>query len=148
MNPFRYDAATPPPPPQPQAQHKRSYSDVRRGEAPRREEDPAGGMAGVGLSGPNRYPLTFPFISDPEANSTPRWGFTPGAPRIPGLDTFNERDVSPAPGLQRDYARARDEVLRQMQHERRVDDDESVYSSAQMGAGGGGAGWRSFPAER
>eukprot|EP01099_Mayorella_cantabrigiensis_P005980 TRINITY_DN4891_c0_g1_i1.p2 TRINITY_DN4891_c0_g1~~TRINITY_DN4891_c0_g1_i1.p2 ORF type:complete len:157 (-),score=7.11 TRINITY_DN4891_c0_g1_i1:126-539(-) len=134
-------------------------------------------MAGVGLVGAHRSPLTFPhhshpqpqpqhprphqhphvqeiFTPDPEANEIPRWAAPPGAPPIPGLDVFLppgrsrfgatevERDVSPAPGLQRDYARAREEVLRQMHRERAggaMSDDESVYS-AQVG----GPGWRGF----
>ncbi|KAG9085569.1 hypothetical protein FRC06_003554 [Ceratobasidium sp. 370] len=147
-NPFRYDAATPPPPqpqpqPQSQLQHERSYSDVQRGDAP----SPQPGMAGVGLSGTHRAPLTFPFAPDPERETVPRWGALPGAPYIPGLGGTRkvERDVSPAPGLQRDYARARNEVFRQMQRERTggaMSDDESVYSTQPMS----GAGWKSFPA--
>ncbi|KAG8680315.1 hypothetical protein FRC08_016391 [Ceratobasidium sp. 394] len=138
-NPFRYDATTPPP--QPQLQHRRSYSDVQRGDAP----PPQPGPAGVGLAGTHRAPLTFPFAPDPERENVPRWGALPGAPYIPGLGgTIKvERDVSPAPGLQRDYARARDEVLRRMQRERTgaMSDDESVYSTQPMS----GVGWKSFP---
>ncbi|KAG8723589.1 hypothetical protein FRC09_002681 [Ceratobasidium sp. 395] len=149
-NPFRYDAATPPPlqlpPPQPQlqSQHKRSYSDVQRGDAP----SPQPGIAGIGLAGAHRAPLTFPFAPDPEVGNVPRWGVLPGAPYIPGLGGGMrkvERDVSPAPGLQQDYARARDEVLRQMQRERgAMSDDESVYSTQPLSAVG--SGWRGFPA--
>ncbi|KAG8707331.1 hypothetical protein FRC09_001887 [Ceratobasidium sp. 395] len=154
-NPFRYDAATPPPlqlppqsQPQPQppfqSQHKRSYSDVQRGDAP----SPQPGVAGIGLSGAHRTPLTFPFAPDPEVGNVPRWGVLPGAPYIPGLGGGMrkvERDVSPAPGLQQDYARAREEVLRQMQRERgAMSDDESVYSTQPLSAVG--SGWRGFPA--
>ncbi|KAF8756498.1 hypothetical protein RHS01_04571 [Rhizoctonia solani] len=59
--------------------------------------------------------------SEPET-TLPRWTPMPGAPRIVGLDTFFppsrpgrhgdvvdvERDVSPAPGLKRDYTLARE----------------------------------------
>ncbi|KAG8739705.1 hypothetical protein FRC10_005247 [Ceratobasidium sp. 414] len=147
-NPFRYDAATPPPPqpqpqPQPQSQHRRSYSDVQRGDAPSSQP----GIAGIGLAGAHRAPLTFPFAPNPESETVPRWGALPGAPYIPGLGGTKrvERDVSPAPGLQQDYARARGEVLRQMRGERTggaMSDDESVYSTQPMS----GAGWKSFPA--
>ncbi|KAF8601631.1 hypothetical protein BDV93DRAFT_607962 [Ceratobasidium sp. AG-I] len=188
-NPFRYDGFT-----QGQGQvlgqiqgqmgHKRSYSDVQRAAASGSGSGieiaggESGGMAGVGLAGVHRTPLTFPhhpqpqpyphrqpyqhphvqeiFTANPEADQIPRWAAPPGAPPIPGLDVFLppgrsrfggvmevERDVSPAPGLQRDYARAREEVLRQMNRERgggAMTDDESVYS-AQVG----GPGWRGFP---
>ncbi|QRW12419.1 transmembrane protein [Ceratobasidium sp. AG-Ba] len=142
MNPFRYDATTPPPP-----QHKRSYSDLQRGDAPQPT------MTGVGLSGSSRTPLTFPFAPPNAADeSVPRWAAPPGAPFIPGLGGGHgrtyERDVSPAPGLQQDYARAREEVLRQMQRERAhmngaMSDDESVYSTQPQPLGG--PGWRAFP---
>ncbi|KAG8762387.1 hypothetical protein FRC11_009617 [Ceratobasidium sp. 423] len=136
-NPFRYDGQSES---QyvPQSLHKPSYSDVRRAEAGPSSEV----VGGIGLSGTRRAPLTVPFPTS-EPDTLPRWAPMPGAPRIVGLDTFFppgrpgrhgevdvERDVSPAPGLRRDYTLARQEVLRQMDKEKGgMSDDESVYST-------------------
>ncbi|KEP46063.1 putative transmembrane protein [Rhizoctonia solani 123E] len=130
-NPFRYDG-------QPESMHKPSYSDVRRAEPSLPES-----VGGIGLLGARRSPLSVPFPTS-EPDTMPRWAPMPGAPRIIGLDTFFppgrpgrhgevdvERDVSPAPGLRRDYTLARDEVLRQMHKDKGggMSDDESVYST-------------------
>ncbi|CAE7131928.1 unnamed protein product [Rhizoctonia solani] len=127
-NPFRYDG-------QHESLHRPSYSDVRRAGA---EPESVGG---IGLAGSHRAPLV-PFPTS-EPDTMPRWAPMPGAPRIIGLDTFFppgrpgrhgeldiERDVSPAPGLRRDYTLAREEVLKQMNKDKgSMSDDESVYST-------------------
>ncbi|KAF8678655.1 hypothetical protein RHS04_05209 [Rhizoctonia solani] len=147
-NPFRYDGQSESY--HPQSMHKPSYSDVRRGEpgasgslGTSAGADTTGGI-GIGLEGPRRAPLTVPFPTSEPETTLPRWTPMPGAPRIVGLDTFFppsrpgrhgdvvdvERDVSPAPGLKRDYTLAREEVLRRMQMDKgAMSDDESVYST-------------------
>ncbi|CUA69237.1 hypothetical protein RSOLAG22IIIB_08361 [Rhizoctonia solani] len=138
-NPFRYDG-------QPESMHKASYSDVRRVQTGIEPEPSPESVGGIGLSGARRSPLSVPFpTSEADTMPMPRWAPMPGAPRIVGLDTFVppgrpgrhgeevdiERDVSPAPGLRRDYTRAREEVLRQMHEDKSggMSDDESVYST-------------------
>ncbi|KAJ1305874.1 hypothetical protein OPQ81_010596 [Rhizoctonia solani] len=145
-NPFRYDGQSESQH-QLQSLHRPSYSDVRRAETEPNTE----AVGGIGLTGARRSPLAVPFPTS-ESDTVPRWAPMPGAPRIIGLDTFFppgrpgrhgevdiERDVSPAPGLKRDYTLAREEVLRQMQKDKgALSDDESVYSTqllANVGAG-------------
>ncbi|CCO33392.1 hypothetical protein BN14_07467 [Rhizoctonia solani AG-1 IB] len=133
-NPFRYDGQSELHHQHyPQSMHQPSYSDVRRAE-------PSTDTLG---EGPRRAPLTVPFPTSEPADLLPRWAPMPGAPRIVGLDTFFppgrvgrhgevdiERDMSPAPGLKRDYTLARAEALKQMEKDKgAMSDDESVYST-------------------
>ncbi|KAH7329815.1 hypothetical protein B0J17DRAFT_679792 [Rhizoctonia solani] len=136
-NPFRYDGQSESH--HPQSMHKPSYSDVRRAET----EPSTEAVGGIGLSGARRAPLAAVPFPTSEPDTMPRWAPMPGAPRIIGLDTFFppgrpgrhgevdiERDISPAPGLKRDYTLARQEVLRQMHKDKgALSDDESVYST-------------------
>ncbi|CAE6445318.1 unnamed protein product [Rhizoctonia solani] len=141
-NPFRYDGQSESHHHHPQSMHhKPSYSDVRRAET-EAEPSTTEAVGGIGLLGARRAPLAVPFPTS-EPDMLPRWAPMPGAPRIIGLDTFFppgrpgrhgevdiERDISPAPGLKRDYTLAREEVLRQMQKDKgALSDDESVYST-------------------
>ncbi|CAE6347146.1 unnamed protein product [Rhizoctonia solani] len=135
-NPFRYDGQSESQH-HPQSMHKPSYSDVRRAEPSTTDT-----LGGIGLEGTRRTPLTVPFPTS-EPDTLPRWAPMPGAPRIIGLDTFFppgrpgrhgevdiERDISPAPGLKKEYTLARAEVLKQMEKDKgAMSDDESVYST-------------------